>query len=101
MKAFEVQWEFDMDQVYEVLDDTDPAEAAEFFGIPEDRYKQMTSEERHDHAYDVFRHCPALLDEFMGLPYEIEIPEELTDDRDIAEWLMYEFGFCHRGFQLK
>ena len=101
MKAFEIQWDFDMDEVYERLDEAVPAEAAELLGVPADKYERMTDEERHDHAYDVFRHCPGLLDEFMGLPYEIEIPEELTDTEDISDWLSDEYGFCHSGFQTK
>ena len=101
MKAIEIQWDFDMDEVFAKLDETKPAEAAEFLGVPADRYDRMTTEERHDYAYDVFRHCPALLDDFMGLPYEIEIPEELTDIEDISDWLSDEYGFCHSGFQIK
>ena len=78
-----------------------PATVAETLGVPVNRYARMTTEERHDFAYDVLRHCPALLDEFMGLPEEIEIPEELTDKADISEWLTCEFGFYHQGFELK
>ena len=101
LKATEIQWDFDMDEVYEVLDEMKPADAAESLGIPADRYARMTTEERHDYAYDVFHHCPGLLDEFMGLPDTIDIPEILTDPEDISDWLSDEFGFCHRGFQLK
>lgn len=101
LKATEIQWDFDMDQVYERLDEMKPKEAAESLSVPFDRYDRMTTEERHDYAYDVFRHCPAALDEFMGLPSEVEIPEELTDDGDIADWLSDEYGFCHEGFQLE
>lgn len=101
MKAINVWWDIDMDEVYERLDESVPATVAEILDVPADRYARMTTEERHDFAYDVFRHCPALLDEFMGLPEEIEIPEELTDEADISEWLTYEFGFYHQGFELK
>lgn len=99
--ATEIQWDFDMDEVYERLDEMKPKEAAESLGVPFDRYERMTTEERHDYAYDAFRHCPAMLDDFMGLPYEIEIPKELTDPEDISDWLSDEYGFCHRGFELK
>ena len=99
--ATEIQWDFDMDQVYERLDDMKPDEAAKILGIPSDRYDRMTTEERHDYVYDSFRHCPALLDEFMGLPCELEIPTSLTDTEYVADWLSDEYGFCHRGFQMK
>lgn len=101
LKAVEIQWDFDMDEVYERLDYMKPIEAARFLGVPFDRYERMTTEERHDYAYDVFRHCPGLLDEFMGLPDAITVPEGMTDPEDISDWLSDEYGFCHEGFQLK
>jgi transcription elongation factor Elf1 len=101
LKAVEIQWDFDMDEVYERLDYMKPIEAARFLGVPFDRYERMTTEERHDYAYDVFRHCPGLLDEFMGLPDAITVPDGMTDPEDISDWLSDEYGFCHEGFQLK
>ena len=76
-------------------------EMAEFIGISVEKYESLTQEERYDWAYDKFRHCPALLDEFMGLPDEVDIPLELVDDEDISNWLSDEYGFCHEGFKLK
>ena len=43
----------------------------------------------------------------MGLPNEIEIPEELNkpdDDyyyEDISDWLSDTYGFCHNGFEIE
>ena len=101
LKATEIQWDFDMDDIYERIDEMKPTEAAESLGIPFDHYERMTTEERHDYAYDAFRHCPGMLDDFMGLPYEIEIPKELTDTEDISDWLSDTYGFCHKGFHLQ
>ena len=101
LKATEIQWDVDMDQVYERLDDMKPDEAAESLGVPFAHYDRMTTEERHDYAYDVFRHCPGMLDDFMGLPNEVDIPLELLDPEDISDWLSDEYGFCHKGFQIK
>lgn len=101
LKATEIQWDFDMDEVYERLDEMEPDKVAEELGVPKNTYARMTTEERHDYAYDVFHHSPGALDDFMGLPYEIDIPPILTDPEDISDWLSDEYGFCHRGFQLK
>ena len=98
--AKEIQWDFDYDEVYERLDNMKPENAVEFLGIPLYKYHRMTTKEKHDYAYDSFRHCPALLDEFMGLPDTIPIPEGLTDPEDISDWLSDEYGFCHEGFEL-
>ena len=99
--AYDIQWDIDMDEVYELLDDMTAEKAAKALEISVERYSNMTTEERHDYAFDVFHHCPALLDEFVGLPDEIDIPEALNDDEDIADWLSDKYGYCHRGFQIK
>ena len=101
LKAYDIWWDFDKDQIFERIDETDSAEMAKIIGITPKQYESLSPEERHDLAYDKFRHCPALLDEFMGLPDEIDIPTELVDPEDISDWLSDEYGFCHEGFQLK
>ena len=72
MKATNIQWDIDMDEVYEVLDEMTAKNAAEALDLPYDRYANMTTGERHDYAYDYFRHRPGALDEFMGLPKEVD-----------------------------
>ena len=82
-------------------------------------YANMSTEERHDYAYDVFRHSPAALEDFVGLSNEVEIPNEIISRYDgvdvfadgegsnddfaeyISEWLSDEFGYCHEGFSLE
>ena len=98
--AKNIQWDIDFDEVYEKLDEMTYENAASAMGISAERYANMTTEERHDLAYDLFHHSPGELDEFMGLPDEIEIPNGLTDDEDISEWLSEMYGFCHKGFEL-
>ena len=34
------------------------------------------------------------------LPTEIEIPEDMTDEDEISDYLSDEIGFCHYGFEL-
>lgn len=35
------------------------------------------------------------------LPAEVEIPKELTDECEIADWLSDTYGFCHGGFRIE
>lgn len=35
-----------------------------------------------------------------NLPTEMEIPEGMTDEDEISEYLSDETGFCHKGFAL-
>ena len=88
------------------LDDMSCQKAATALNIPVETYANMTTSERHDYAYDLFHRCPTELHEFMGLPDEVEIPEEFnkpSDDcfpEDISDWLSDEYGFCHGGFEI-
>jgi len=34
------------------------------------------------------------------LPTEIEIPDGMTNEEEISDYLSDEIGFCHRGFYL-
>lgn len=40
------------------------------------------------------------LDVLQMLPDKIEIPEGMTDEEDISNWISDEIGFCHHGFDL-
>ena len=101
MKATDIQWDIDMDEVYEKLDDMSCENASEALGVSYRQYADMTTGERHDLAYDIFRHSPGALFDFLGLPEEVEIPEEVGDnEEDISNWLSDTFGYCHEGFGL-
>lgn len=38
--------------------------------------------------------------ELVSLPNEIDIPEGMTDEDEISDYLSDETGFCHKGFDL-
>lgn len=38
--------------------------------------------------------------EFNRLPQEVIIPEGMTDDDEISDYLSDTFGYCHYGFSL-
>ena len=99
--ACNINWDVDMNDIYSVLDEMTAERAAEALEVPYDRYANMTTEERHQEAFDRFRDHPSLISEFMGLPEEVEIPSELAGDDDaITEWLSDTYEFCIREYAL-
>ena len=34
------------------------------------------------------------------LPTEIELPDDMTDEDEISDYITDETGFCHYGFEL-
>ena len=100
MKAYNIDWDINIEEALDILDEMDYKDAASALGISVDAYANMTTEERHDYAYDLFHHCPGELEDFMNLPTKVEIPKELTNEEDITEWLSDEYGFCIKGYKL-
>lgn len=100
MKAYNIQWDIDIEEAIDVLDDSSYADAAEILGISKERYANMTTSERYDYAYSYFYHCPGALEDLFELPTSVEIPDDITDEDDVSDWLSDEYGFCHRGFAL-
>jgi hypothetical protein len=97
MKAYNICWVIDYDFAFEILD-YDCDKAIKSLEISKEKYMSMSIEERHDYAYDIWRHCPAKIEEFLGLPDEVEIPEcvanevEEYGDEVITEYLADTFG---------
>lgn len=100
MTATNIQWDIDMDEVYERLDNMTDDKAAGLLNISLSSYQAMSVSDRHDYACDMFHHCPGALDDFLDLPSEITIPDEITDEDDISDWLSDTYGYCHEGFAL-
>lgn len=40
-------------------------------------------------------------EEDTTLPAEVELPEGMTDEDEISDYLSDQTGFCHKGFQLE
>lgn len=40
-------------------------------------------------------------EEDVKLPTEIEIPDGMTDDEAISDYLSDVMGFCHKGFEIE
>lgn len=39
-------------------------------------------------------------EDLENLPTEIEIPNGMTDEEEISDYITEETGFCHKGFEL-
>lgn len=98
--VYNIKWNIDFDEVYEELDKLSAVKAAAVLGLPEHTYSNMTTEERHDYAYSKFHHSIAELEEFLGLPNRITVPEYLANSEEISDWLSDKYGYCHEGFDL-
>ncbi len=109
MKAVNIQWDVDSDEIIERLNDTELSELASLLQVSEPQLAVMEREERSDLAMDRFRHAPALLDRFLDLPDEVAIPQEFEnayeseDERDeaITEYLSDEYGYCINSYGLE
>ena len=40
-------------------------------------------------------------DDEVTLPTEVELPDGMTDEDEISDYLTDEIGFCHKGFRLQ
>lgn len=38
---------------------------------------------------------------FENLPKEIQIPDGITDEDDVSDYISNKIGFCHFGFDLE
>lgn len=108
MYAYEIYWDVDMEEVYELFDVTmTPMEASKILKINPMLYLEMNADQRHGCIYSKVHHCPALLDQLLGLPERVLIPEVLakryrktSDASDITEYLSDVFGYCINGYSI-
>lgn len=101
MRAYDIEWDIDIEEAFEKLDTMTLEEAAVALDIQLPLYSKMNAIERRDFTYDRFRHNHIDLAEFIGAPEYVDIPKEIEDDEEaISDWLSDEFGWCHRGFRL-
>ena len=94
--ASNIQWYVYLDEAFEELDSRYIKDIAKMYG---DKVLGMTTKELHDYIADIWHHCPAELDKFMGLPDSVVIPEEIDEDL-IAEYLSDEYGFLLDGYDI-
>lgn len=109
MKAYNIDWDVDMEEVYEALDEMDDDEALDLLGISEEPYKNLSLSERHEYVdYLTVGAICDIHEKLFGLPVEVHIPEDVEhryheegdDPEVISDWLSNEYGYCHEGFRL-
>lgn len=101
LKISNIDWDIDMDEVNEKLDEMTVEKAAKALEVPADKYANMTTSERHDYAYDVFRHCPGRLYEFLELPESLELSDEYDKDQDVVDYLSDKYGYCINSLSIE
>ena len=114
MIAENIKWDVDIKDGLEAIEAMTVEQVSDLLGIPESTYANMSTAERDDYAYKVFKSSNSILIECMGLPEKVEIPAEIAEDPEyrapemlaalvehISDWLSDEYGFCHGGFELK
>ena len=101
MRAVNIEWDVDPEDIYETLDNMTVFQAAEKLELPLSIYANMTTEERHSYAYEVCE-SRAKVNEIIGLPDEVDVPvpEEYTED-DITDWLSDTYGWCVRRYNIE
>lgn len=103
LKATDIQWDIDIDEGYDKLDDMTVENASKALQIPQHIYANMTTQERHDYAYDRWHHHHASLCEFVGAPDEVVIPDPTDpywNEETISNYISNEKGWCHSGFKI-
>ena len=100
MKAVNIDWDIDeRDLTDEVLDYATDQEIAELLGTEAYQIKNMNEDDLYDLVRDAFHHRPGLMDDYLGLPSAVEIPEGMEEE-EIADWLTEKYEYCLRGFDL-
>lgn len=109
--AYNIDWDVDVEEIYDILDNSTAEKAVKMLEIPLERYANMTTEERHDYAYDKIHHNRLDAADMLGLPNEVKIPEDVLehygiiskddDMSDITDWLSDEYGYCINGYEIK
>ena len=101
MKAFNIQWDVDLDDFLEALDQIPSTDAAKAIDVSQTVYQIMQKAQIRDYAKQKFDTNKTDVASILGLPSEVEIPETIEHDEDtVSEWLSDTYKFCHTGFEL-
>lgn len=97
MKVFNIQWDVDDDDIYDVIDKMCCHKAAAIFELSEDTYSRMSVSERHNYVHNYIQKNSSVISSIMELPDEAEIPDDIDEP---ADFLSDEYGFCINGFSI-
>ena len=100
MKLMNIYWQPDIKvEVERALENA--AEIEEKLNI--EGFSDMEYDEQYNRLIDVFHHTPAVLDDLLELPSEVELPREFTEEDAVEyawEWLENEYGTAVEGFEI-
>jgi len=111
MKIKNIEWDIDMDYVYEMFDNMTTEEAVSTLdiNIPVMTYSNMSTKEREDIIFETYHHCPGKLYDLLNLPEEVELLENETEIErygvidhlsDIYEFLIKDSNIVHYKIKL-
>ena len=63
--------------------------------------KQTTKEFKMTKLIQIIFKFDDELGDLEYLPTEVEIPEGMTDEEEISDYISDEIGFCHNGYVLE
>lgn len=99
--AININWDIDIEEAVDAAMELSEEEFKNNFGI------NIDDENAEDIVKDKFHHCPGLMDDIIGVPSSVEIPDEIMkaaqdedDDSIITDWLSDEYGWCINGYGL-
>lgn len=104
LKISNIDWNIDMDEVMEKLDELNETETLKVLGYDEtlsDRWKKASDAVRMDMAESTFRHCPGLLYDFLELPESLELSDEYDKDQDVVDYLSDKYGYCINSLSIE
>lgn len=97
--ATDIKWDVDIEDVIEKIDNMTAENAAEALDIPYQVFVNMNTSEVHDYVYDMFKYSSSIAADIVGLPEEVEIPDEVGDD-DIEDYLSDETGYLIKSYSV-
>ena len=101
MRAINIEWEIDINEVLEKLHGMPVAEQAKTIEMNPLHYERLSIEHRDDHIRDYYHHRPGVLLDLMQLPTEVELPEDVTDTEEVTNCLSDYYGYCLLGYELQ
>ena len=98
MRVTNIDWDIDLNEAVENITREGIVTESEFFQLTKKQCLSMSMDEIEDYVRDFFHHRPGALYDYLDLPEETTVPDELITDEDITDWLSDEYGYCLNGW---
>lgn len=111
MKATNIKWDVDTDDLLAEIDSMSVEDIANILNIPAEQYNSMSTKNQQEYFLNYMHQnsdvYACFLEDFFGLPQEVEIPENLAKQygednsaEDISDWMSDTYECCHGGFEI-